>query len=439
MSRPLVAIVGRPNVGKSTLFNRIVGRRTAIVSEIPGTTRDRISTEISWRGHSFILVDTGGLLPFSDTDLWKKVRAQVEMAMDDADVIVMVVDSSGGVTATDRDVADALRRTGKPVILCANKADNTDREDQALEFYELGLGDPVPLSAYHNLGVDSLMSRIVDLLPTVPATPEEEGVMKLAIVGRTNVGKSTLLNSILGSERAIVSETPGTTRDAIDSPLSLNDRSILLIDTAGIRRRGQVEPGIERYSVLRAMLAIERADIVLLLLDASELVTAQDTHISGYILEAHKGMVITVNKWDLAKGLKLTQADIIKEIQSHYKFIPHVPVCFVSALSGKGIPQVLKTAAKVYQQWTKQVSRGELNRAIISAIAEHPPTTSDRRGLKIHRVAQESTGPPTFTFYVNRSDLVHFSYKRYLENVLHRTFGFEGVHPRLVFKGRSGR
>ncbi len=439
MNKPLVAIVGRPNVGKSTLFNRIARRRMAIVSDVPGTTRDRIATEINWGEHSIILVDTGGLLPFPDTDLWDKIKAQVEMAMAEADVIVMVVDSTEAITSTDRDIADLLRRIGKPVILAANKADNPGRQKLALEFYELGLGDPIAVSAYHNWGVEGLIGRVVDHLPSYPATPEQEGVMKLAIVGRTNVGKSTLLNSILGYKRAIVSETPGTTRDAVDSLFTLNGRSILLIDTAGIRRRGRVEPGIERYSVLRAIMAIERADVVLMVLDASELVTGQDTHIAGYVLEAHKGMVLTVNKWDLANGMGLEQAELLREVRRRYRFIPHVPVCFISALEGEGIPELLSTAKQVYQQWTKEIPRGELNRVVTSAIAKHPPPASGKRGLKIHRAAQEGTSPPTFIFYVNRSDLVHFSYQRYLENVLHRAFGFQGVHPKLIFKGRGKR
>ncbi len=435
-AKPLVAIVGRPNVGKSTLFNRISKSRTAIVSDVPGTTRDRISAEVAWRGRSFILVDTGGLLPFEEDDLWKKVKAQVSMAIEEADAIIMVVDSNEGLASTDRDVADLLRRIGRPVVLCANKADNESRRGQAMEFYELGIGEPIPVSAYHNQGIDDLLTRVADLLPEAPSEAEED-VMKLAIVGRANVGKSTLMNSILGFERAIVSETPGTTRDAIDSLLTLDDYSMLIIDTAGIRRRGKVEPGIERYGVLRAIRSIERADVVLLVLDATELVTAQDTHIAGYVLDAYKALVIVVNKWDLAQKMGFTKSDIVEEVVKRYKFAPDVPMAFTSAITGGGVGKVLQSASQVYQEWSKRLSRGEVSRVLMAAIAEHPPPSHGKRSLKIHRVAQEETCPPTFVFYGNHPDLVHFSYRRYLENVLHRSFGFQGVPLKLIFKGRG--
>ena len=437
--KPLVAIVGRPNVGKSTLFNRIARSRTAIVSDVPGTTRDRITKDVSWLGRDFILVDTGGLLPFEEQEIWEKVKAQVEEAIQEADVIVMVVDASVGISSTDRDVAELLRRTGKTVVLCANKAEGRNREQQAMEFYELAIGEPLPVSAYHNRGLDELLDRVAYLLPEQIAQPEAEEAVKIAIVGRTNVGKSTLLNAILGYERVIVSPVPGTTRDAIDSPLTLDGRSLLLIDTAGIRRRGKVEPGIEKYSVLRAVRGVERADVVLLVLDGAELVTAQDTHVASYVLDAYKGVILVVNKWDLAQEMGFERSEILQEVRNRFKFISYAPVVFSSALEGAGIQEVLKAAIEVYEEWSRKVPRGEVSRVLMSAIADNPPPMYGKRGLKIHRVAQESTRPPTFVFYGNRSDLVHFSYRRYLDNVLHKAFGFQGVPLKLVFKGRGKR
>ena len=306
-AKPLVAIVGRPNVGKSTLFNRLIGRPTAIVSEIAGTTRDRVMTETIWAEHAFILVDTGGLDLFPETDIWQQVKGQIEVAINDADVIVFAVDTTTGVTPADVDVADALRRTEKPIVLVANKADNDRLATAAAEFYELNAGTPIPVSAFHNLGVDDLMAEVVSHFSTAPSFLEPEADLKLAIIGRPNVGKSMLLNAIAGEKRAIVSDIPGTTRDSLDSLMQFDDWSVLLIDTAGIRRRGRIEKGIERYSVLRAVRAIDRADIAILLMDATELASAQDTHIAKYILDGFKGIILGVNKWDLAAEAGLTQ------------------------------------------------------------------------------------------------------------------------------------
>ena len=386
----LVAIVGRPNVGKSTLFNRLVGLRTAIVSEVAGTTRDRVATETVWADHPFILVDTGGLDLHPDTDMWQKVKAQVEIAIDEADVIVMLVDASTGITAADRDVSDALRTAGKPVVLTANKADNEWREAAALEFYELGLGDPTPISAYHNLGVDDLMARVISHFPSEPQVPEPEADLKLAIVGRTNVGKSLLLNAITGQERAIVSETPGTTRDSLDTLISFNDTSVLLIDTAGIRRRGSIAPGIERYSVLRSIRAIDRADVVFLLMDATEVATSQDTHIASYILDAHKGVVLAVNKWDLAGSLGLSQQEAVSSIRARFKFASYAPIHFVSALNGSGIVDLLRSAETVYGEWTKSLPRYDLRRTVMRAVAANPAALI---GQALREDLQRRSGP----------------------------------------------
>lgn len=438
-ARPLVAIVGRPNVGKSTLFNRVAGARTAVVSDVSGTTRDRVTTDAEWAGRSFILVDTGGLDLSASGDLSDQVRQQVHVAMDDADVIVALTDVETGVTAADRDVADALRESETPVVLAANKADNEARQGMAVDFYELGLGEPLPVSAYHNDGVDDLMARVVGLFP-----PEDDGLevdadVRVAIVGRTNVGKSMLLNALTGSSRSIVSDVPGTTRDAIDTMVTAGERSFLLIDTAGIRRRGSIEPGIERYSVLRSIRAIDRADVAILLLDATELATNQDAHVASYVLDAHKGVVLAVNKWDLAPELELTREDAEMAVRSRFAFASHAPLRFVSALRGAGASELLDVALEVHAEWTRTLPRYELRRTIMEAMGRHPPATTGRGALKVYGVTQDGSGPPSFTFYVNRSNAVHFAYRRYLENSIRSKFGFEGSPLRMRFIGRGDR
>ena len=424
-------------MGKSTLFNRLVSRRDAIVSELAGTTRDRVIAETEWGGHPFILVDTGGLELYPEDDLWRDIKRQIEMAIDEADVIVMLVDVTAGVTGADRDVADTVRTSSKPVVVAANKADNQRRESAALEFYELGLDDPIPVSAYHNIGIDDLMTRVMVHFPSEPQEPEPDADLKLAIVGRPNVGKSLLLNAITGQERAIVSEQPGTTRDTLDTLMTWDERSILLIDTAGIRRSGSIVPGIERYSVLRAIRAIDRADVAVLVMDATELATNQDTHIAGYILDAYKGIVLAVNKWDLAPQLGLSKELAERMVREHFKFATYAPVCFISALRGAGVTDLMDTAQEVYGEWTKGVPRYDLRRTVMNAVADSPPASSGRHSLKIYSVAQDRTGPPSFTFYVNRSDMVHFSYQRYLENMLREAYRFRGSPLKMRFKGRG--
>jgi GTP-binding protein len=435
--KPLVAIVGRPNVGKSTLFNRVSGMRSAIVSPIPGTTRDRVTNDAVWGDYPFILVDTGGLELSSETLLWHKVRDQINTAITEADVIIMLVDADEGVTAPDRDVADLLRRTTKPVVLAANKADNDMREAEAVEFYELGLGDPLPVSAYHNRGIDDLMARVVAHFPAEPPGPAQDADLRLAIVGRTNVGKSMLLNAIAGQDRAIVSEVPGTTRDAIDTVITHDQKSVLLIDTAGIRRRGSIQPGIERYSALRAIRAIDRAQVVVLVMDASELATSQDSHIAGYVTNAYRGIVLAVNKWDLASELGLGKDEAAAKIRERFKFAPHAPICFISALQGTGTDTLLETAQVVYGSWSKEVPRYDLRRTILDAVARHPPPSSGRGAVKIYGVKQDQAGPPTFTFYVNRSNMAHITYQRYLQNTLRKQYGFDGCSLRMRFKARG--
>lgn len=437
MVKPLVAIVGRQNVGKSTLFNRIVGERLAIVEDLPGTTRDRIYADAEWQGHVFTLVDTGGLVLGSEDDLLARVRLQAQQAIADADVLIFVTDVLDGVTPADQEIVEILHRTQKPVFLAVNKADTTQRRIEAADFYSLGLGEVYAISALHGSGVADLLDAVVALFTPVPEEEEAAQAIKIAIVGRTNVGKSSLLNALLGEERAIVSEIPGTTRDAIDTSLQWRGRSIVLIDTAGIRKRGSVAPGVEKYSVLRTLKAIDRADVVLLLIDASEGVTAQDTHIAGYILEASKSVVVVVNKWDLVPKDSTTMDSYREHVCSQLKFIPYAPVLFVSALKRQRIDQVLETATRVHAQRYQRIPTGQLNDLLQECIARHSPPSKGGKRLKFYYVTQPVVDPPTLVFFVNDSRLVHFSYQRYLENRIRERWGFEGTPLRLRFEGRE--
>jgi GTP-binding protein len=437
VGKPIVAIVGRKNVGKSTLLNRLVGKRIAIVEDLPGTTRDRIFANISQSGAEFTLVDTGGLEPEPDSSMAQGVNEQVTAAIDEADIIIFLVDVKDGVTNTDLEIADLLRLSQKPILLVANKADNERLETEAAEFFNLGLGEPIPVSAYHGRGIFELLDKIISLLPTTPPATASPEVMKLAIVGRPNVGKSMLLNAILGKERAIVDKIPGTTRDAIDTPLDFEGQNMLIIDTAGIRRRGRVGAGIEQYSVIRALKAIDRADIALLVLDATELVTAQDMHIAGYIQQASKGIIIIVNKWDLAVGLNKTECS--KYIKDRFKFLAYAPLMYISAKLGQGVDKVIPQAFKVYQERLKRITTAEVNSVIQQAVAAHIPPRSGKRQLKFLYATQAEINPPTFIFFVNDTHLMHFSYQRYLENKLRQSFGFTGTPLRLVFKTRGER
>ena len=436
MPKPVVAIVGRPNVGKSTLFNRLVGRSVAIVSKQSGTTRDRVTMETMWADHPFILVDTGGLELFPDTDLWRQVRFQVETAIEDADVIIMVVDVTQGVTVSDLEVAEVLRPGGKPVVLAVNKVDTDRKAEGAPEFHELGLGEPYPISGYHNLGLDDMMTEVLSAFPPEPEFPEPDADLRLAIVGRPNVGKSQLLNALTGENRSIVSDVPGTTRDTIDTLINYRDMDILLIDTAGIRRRGKIGTGVEKYSVIRSVRAIDRADVVILLMDAMEPATAQDTHIAGYILDSYKGFILGVNKWDLLQGTGVTKGEIEALLRQRFKFASYAPVRFMSALEGSGLEDLLNTSLHVFDEWTKEIPRYELRREVMGAIAQNPPSGVRGRSLKIYSVAQDETAPPRFTFFVNRADSVHFSYERYLENRIRQTYHFSGSPLKMRFRGR---
>ena len=435
MGKSIVAIVGRQNVGKSTLLNRLAGKPIAIVEDLPGTTRDRIFADVAWQGVGFTLVDTGGLELKPSSTIAQRVKEQVEVAITEADAIIFLVDVRDGVIPADLEVADMLRQVSKPIILVANKADNAQLEAGAADFYELGLGEPLAISAYHGRHTAELLDKVISLLPVaVPAEAEPE-VMKVAIVGRPNTGKSTLLNSIVGKERAIVDEAPGTTRDAIDTLLDIDGRSVLLIDTAGIRRRGKLGVGVERYGVIRALRAIDRADIALLVVDATELLTAQDMHIAGYIQQAAKGIVLVVNKWDLAGGKSKTEYS--KYIRSQLKFMPYAPVLYVSAKFRQGVNKVMPQAFQIYQERLKRVPTAAVNGVVQQAVVTHNPPRAGSKQLKFLHVTQAEVNPPTFVFFVNDAKLIHFSYQRYLENKLRQAFGFVGTPLRLVFKTRG--
>ena len=448
MVLPIITIVGRPNVGKSALFNRLLGQRTAIVSDVAGTTRDRVSSDAHWLDSRFILVDTGGIeaedemnpesvsgLGATD-ELLGSVQMQTSTALEDADVLIFVVDAIDGVTAKDHEAADAVRRAGKPVVLAANKADNDARELTVSEFYELGAGDPIPISAYHDIGIGELMDAVLKLAGSVSEPETDEDTLRIAIVGRPNVGKSTLLNAITGESRAIVSPVAGTTRDAVDTSYTYGGRAITLIDTAGLRRRGKAGRGIEKFSVLRAIQAIERADVALLLLDATELITAQDTHVAGLIEDAVRGAVIVVNKWDLADHDEIDQQSANRDIRIRLKFLEGAPITFTSAVHGRGVEGMLDAALRVYAEWTRTVDGGDLQRVLLAALAEHPIPTHGRGDVHMTRVVQTRTAPPSFVFRVNQPDRIHFSYKRYLENKIRDEFGFAGAPLRLHFRTR---
>jgi GTP-binding protein len=444
VARPLVALVGRPNVGKSTLFNRLIGERRAITSDVPGTTRDRTYGVTDWGGRTFDLIDTGGLqseeeIKKSDiATIVRGTREQARLAIAEADVIVFMVDSRDSLLASDEDVADLLRRSGKPVVVAVNKADSLARRDNAVEFYALSLGEPVAISAYHGTGVGDLLDRIVAALPPGDDNDDEDDVPKVAIVGRPNVGKSSLLNALLGQPRAIVTAVPGTTRDTLDTAFTWEGQRLMLIDTAGIRRRGRVEHAeIEQYSVIRSMKAISRSDVAVLLIDATEGFTAQDLHIAGYVQEEAKGLVVAVNKWDAIEKDTNTMAEWREEAAEKLDFMAYASVVFISALTGQRVAQVPETVLQVLAERERRVTTGALNKAIQSAIAAHPPFEHRGRRLKFYYATQPRTSPPTFVFFVNDPKLIHFGYRRYLENRLRQEFGFAGTPIRFSFRGRD--
>ena len=451
MQKPFVALVGRPNVGKSTLFNRLAGEPLAIVDDTPGTTRDRLLAEAEWNGRPFHIIDTGGIdtiggkepLSVGSADYIDQIRRGAEIAIREADVVLLLTDAASGVTPADKEVAQILRRNQKnvdgkpfpPVLLVVNKADNATFRMGAADFYELGLGEPYPISAVHGTGTGDLLDVLVEAFPP-EETEEEDDSVKIALVGKPNVGKSSLLNRIVGEERAIVSPIAGTTRDAVDTKMDFDGIPVTLIDTAGIRRRGKVEPGVEKYSVIRSMRAIERADVALLMIDAVEGISAQDAHIAGYVLEAQKSTVVLVNKWDAVEKDNETMQLYTDQIRKDLNFIAYVPILFISAKSGQRVEQVMPLALKVQEERLARLSTAQLNKILQEAQDAHHATSSSGKSLRIYYGTQVRSDPPTFLIYCNDPKLAHFSYVRYLDNQIRKTYPFSGTPIRLVFKGR---
>ena len=440
MTDALVAVVGRPNVGKSTFFNKIAGKRISIVEDTPGVTRDRLYVDCEWLGRRFTLIDTGGLEPGNEDLLPRQIRRQAEIAIESCDVILFFLDGRAGMTSEDEEIAVLLRRSRKPVIPVVNKVDYAGLEDSVYDFYALGLGDPIAISSTNMLGLGDLLDRVLDLLPAAKPVPEDsEPDLQIAVVGRPNVGKSSLINRILGQERTMVSDVAGTTRDAIDSVFTRNGKRYTIIDTAGIRRKRAIEESsIERYSIVRSLDAIRRCSVALLLLDAQDGVTEQDTKIAGYIHEAGKACVIVLNKWDTVEKETGTLEKKRLEILSDLKFMDYAPVVFISALTGQRIPRLLETVDQVYESSVRRITTGLLNDVLNDAQAAQQPPYVRGRQLRIYYGTQASISPPTFILFVNDDSLMHFTYERYLENQFRKTFGFEGTPLRFILRNRKG-
>jgi len=437
MNKPLVAIVGRPNVGKSTLFNRLIGRRVAIVEDTPGVTRDRIYQDADWLNYSFTLIDTGGIEPDNEDIIAQQMRRQAELAIETADVIIFLVDGREGMTSADMDVAELLRRSSKPVVLAVNKVDSAKFEESMYEFYSLGLGDPITISSAQGLGLGDLLDEVVRDFPKDLEEDETERI-NLAVVGKPNVGKSSLVNALLGEERAIVSDIPGTTRDSIDTPFTRNGREYTIVDTAGIRRKRSVEDeSIERYSVIRSLSAIRRADVVLIVCDASQGLSEQDVRIAGYAHEEGKASVLVVNKWDLIEKDTYTMNRFKKDLGTDLSFMSYVEMLFISVKSGQRVNKVLDAVDAAFEQSRRRVPTGQLNDIVSEAVQMNEPPSDKGRVLKIFYATQVSVQPPTFIVFVNDAELLHFSYERYLENYFRKSFGFEGTPIRLFFRNRK--
>jgi GTP-binding protein len=439
MNKAIVAVIGRPNVGKSTFFNRIVGKRISIVEDTPGVTRDRIYAEAEWRGVSFALIDTGGIEPRNADAIFTQMRAQAEIAMDTADAIVFLLDGKDGLTAADRDVADLLMRTRKTVIPVENKIDTAALPANFYDFYELGLGEPLAVSAANMFGLGEVLDRIVEALPKGGTEGAEDARVGIAVIGKPNVGKSSLVNALLGEERVIVSEIAGTTRDSVDTPFERNGDRFVLIDTAGLRRKSKVTGDIERYSVIRAVAAIERSDVCLLMLDAREGVTEQDKRIAGLAHEAGKGIVIVVNKWDLIEKETNTMKRFQKELRGELAFLSYAPDLFISVLQRQRLANVTELAKYVAEKRALRVPTGRLNSLIADAVMMKQPPSDKGRRLKIYYASQVGVKPPLFLFKVNDEALMHFSYARYLENRIRECFGFEGSSIKFLYRGKGDR
>lgn len=439
MAKPVVAVVGRPNVGKSTLFNKLIGQRLSIVENTPGVTRDRIYAECEWLGHSFMLVDTGGIEPQSDDVILSQMRRQAEVAIERASVIILVVDVRDGVTATDHDVAQMLLKSGKPVILCVNKCDGVgDVPPEFYEFYNLGLGDPIAVSSVHGHGTGDLLDEVLRYLPEEDPEDEEDDVIRVAVIGKPNVGKSSLINRMAGEERVIVSDIAGTTRDAVDTRVENEYGKFLFIDTAGIRRKSKVLDNIERYSVLRAFMAVDRADVAVIVIDTTVGFTEQDSKVAGYAHEQGKACIVAVNKWDAVENkTDKTMKEFTDRLEKDFSFMSYVPFIFISAMTGQRVSRLYELIHVVAERNAFRATTGQLNDLLSVAVARVEPPSDKGKRLKIYYMTQASTKPPTFVAFVNRKDLFHFSYQRYLENQIRNTFNLEGTPIRFIVRERD--
>ncbi len=438
MSKPIVAVVGRPNVGKSTLFNKIAGQRISIVQDTPGVTRDRIYADVEWLGHNFTLIDTGGMEPGAENIILKQILNQAEIAIETADVIIFVTDVKQGVTDEDSKVADILRRTRKPVILAVNKVDNMRVENlDVYEFYSLGMGDPIPVSAGQMLGLGDLLDVVISHFPEGSEEEEEDEKVRVALIGKPNVGKSSLINKILGEDRLIVSNIPGTTRDAIDTEITIDGTDFVFIDTAGMRRKSKIKEDIERFSIIRAVAAVERCDVAVLVIDANEGVTDQDTKIAGIAHERGKAAVIAVNKWDSIEKDDKTMNKFLRDIDTELAYMSYAPKVFISAKTGQRVNRLIELAKTVKENNNLRISTGVLNDVLIEAMAMQQPPSDKGKQLRIYYITQASVKPPTFVLFVNDRQLMHFSYRRYLENQMRDAFGFVGTPIHFVVRERK--
>lgn len=438
MAKPVVAVVGRPNVGKSTLFNKLIGRRLSIVDDTPGVTRDRIYGDCEWRGKEFMLVDTGGIEPKTDDVILSQMRRQAELAIRSAEVIVLVTELKAGVTATDYDVASMLQKSGKPVVLCVNKCDTIgEPPPEFYEFYNLGLGDPVAVSAAHGHGTGDLLDEVFEHLSEFQGEEYDDEFIKVAVIGKPNVGKSSLINKISGEERAIVSDIAGTTRDAVDTVIDDNRGKYVFIDTAGIRRKSKVLDQIEKYSVLRAYMAVDRADVCVIMIDGTEGFTEQDSKVAGYAHEQGKGCIVAVNKWDAVEKTDKTMDELRKKLENDFSFMKYVPILFISAKTGQRLDQLFEMIKSVNEQNSVRISTGVLNDILAHATARVQPPSDKGKRLKIYYITQPTTKPPTFVAFVNDKELFHFSYQRYLENQIRETFGLVGTPIRFIIRERG--
>ncbi len=438
MAKSVVAVVGRPNVGKSTLFNKLIGKRLSIVDDTPGVTRDRIYGDTEWLGRKMMLIDTGGIEPNTDDILLKKMREQAQLAIDTAEVIIFVTDLKSGVTAADMDVAQMLQKSGKPLVLCVNKCDTVGQPPMELyEFYNLGLGDPVAVSAVHGHGTGDLLDRVVEYLPESDEADEDEEIIQVAIIGKPNAGKSSLLNCISGEERSIVSNIAGTTRDSIDSLVERGGIKFNFIDTSGLRRKSKVTDAVEKYSVLRAKMAVDRADVCIIMIDATEGFTEQDSKVAGLAVEAGKAAIIAVNKWDAVEKDDRTMANFRKKLENDFSFMSYAPIVFISAKTGQRVDRLFELTKYVYEQNSTRISTGMLNDVLAEATARVQPPSDKGKRLKIYYMTQASVKPPTFVCFCNKAELFHFSYQRYLENQIRSTFGLEGTPVRFVIRERG--